>query len=205
MASAATALGQSSNTEELLEQARRLTRWLNSRPWAGPSNSEDLAAEAMLSALELQHKGMKPRWLTSLAQDAARGRGYRLLAHNTRTRNPSGAAEKTKSPTRREIEQQIDLTLLMLPAPPTSYPDHLQDALELIRRVGAPELQQAVQLVLSGADLGEAAQAVGMPVSSLTRALTAIGHKITGRSRRAGKSQTDPEQMDLFGAPTEGV
>lgn len=193
-------------SEQYLNDTRRLTRWLNSRPWAA-NHTEDLAAEAMLSALELQRNGRKPRWLTSLAQDAARGRGYRLLSNNTRTRNPrTGAVEKTKTPTRREIEQQIDLATLMLPAPTTSYPDHLQDALELIQRVGSPALQQAVQLMLAGADLAETAAEVGMPETSLRRALRQLGSKLTRQSSQKNKKpKTNPQQMDLFGQPDQEV
>lgn len=182
------------------KETQKLTKWLVRQPWAGPDNAQDLAHEAYLAALDRQHKGLKPRPLMRLAQDAARGPGYRLLATNTRLRDAhTGTTEAAKTQTRRDVELQVDLSLVLLTAPPDNrLKTDLEAALDLIGRVGCDQLRQAVQLVLGGTDMSEAAQQVGLTAVQLSRALALVGRKLTGHIRRKGKKR-DPQQLDLFG------
>lgn len=188
--------------EQYHNDTSRLTRWLRGRPWAGPDHAEDLAQDAVLASLERERKGLKPRAMGYLAKDAAKR--HKLLHDRSRDEvevlDETGQKRQQRRKTliRSDVEQQIDLTSLMRPATSPTLPDHLAAALELIRRIDSPSLQQAVQLVLGGADLVVAAQAVGMPVTSLRRALAAIGDKLGAQPRQRRQAQQDGEQMSLF-------
>ena len=187
-------------------ETQKLTKWLLCQPWAGPDHAQDLAHEAYLAALERQRNGLKPRWLTSLAQDAARSPGYRLLHANTLLRNAkTGEKESAKTPARSEVELQIDLATLMIAAPPGPYlQDDMLDALAMVQRIGSGDLKQAVDSILVGSDMDEAAAEAGMTAVQLYRALRLVGRKLTGRGRGKGNKR-DPQQMDLFGCQTEEV
>jgi DNA-directed RNA polymerase specialized sigma24 family protein len=196
-------------SEQYDQDKKRLTRWLCGQPWAGADHAEDLAQDAIVAALTRQRSGLKPRALGWLCRDAAK---RCKLLHDR-----SGSIEEVevngqtlrlrrKTPTRLDVEQQVDLTALMVPVPPQGFPDHLIDAMDLIQRVGSNQLQRAVQLVLAGAYLTEAAAKVGMPATSLRRALRLFGRKIK-RCQRTGRSQApDPQQqMDMFVGTDQGV
>lgn len=196
-------------SEQYDQDKKRLTRWLCGQPWAGADHAEDLAQDAIVAALTRQRYGLKPRALGWLCKDAAKR--SKLLHDRSRSMeevefNGQTLRLRRKTPTRRDVEQQLDLTALMVPAPPQDLPDHLIDAMDLIQRVGSDQLQRAVQLVLAGADLTEAAAEVGMPATSLRRALRLFGRKITGHQRTGRSRVPDPrQQMDLFGSPEQGV